>query len=125
MRNKIVKTFIRTTALCMTILAVGTHTGVIVNAKQDVLAFTEHDVPVGTTNFKNLLCPNYSGVYIYGLKDHRTYGVASGNANNDTRIDMEGMYGIRAATDGDELRYSLYRHTAEVQEEATVTLYEV
>ena len=131
MRSKIAKTIIGTTALCMTLLAVSMHTGIIANAKQSASALTEqdyaveHDAMTGDTTLENMLHSEYSGMYIYGLRDHRTYGVASGNASNDTRTDMEAFYGIRVTIYDNKRTYSIYKHTPAVLEEAEITLYEV
>lgn len=47
------------------------------------------------------------GMTAYDESDSRTYGVAYGN---DT-IDFEGFYGIRLATSGSKVTYSMYTHS--------------
>lgn len=128
MRNKIIKTIIRTTALCMTILAVSMHAGTITvdaseTEKNDTVL--EQDSITMKNELTHILYSEYSDQYVYSFKDSCNYGVAMPEVMDSSIIYLEGLYGIRINIDDDCVTYEPYNHNDAISETAQITLYEV
>lgn len=134
MRNKIVKTILRTTALYMTILTVSMHAEVITaNSEQDARVqqnnnivnteYREQDAAVGTKDYTHIVDDEKSELVLYELDESRTWGSAGIIADYTTLIDFEGYYGIRIDTAGGKILYSVYKHNNAISEDAQITLY--
>lgn len=62
---------------------------------------------------------------VYDLRDSRNYGIACIKSNSAEAIDFEGLFGIRLDTTGNTITYSLYTHSKQTSDTASVVLYRV
>lgn len=127
MKNKILKTIIRKTALCMTILAVSLQVGTITveasGAETDTVA--ECDSMTDGQQKEYLTWSEYSSQYVYGLKESCNFGVAMPEAKQNNIIYLEGLYGIRLSVDDNQVTYEPYKHNNAISSTAEMMLYEI
>lgn len=125
MRNKIVKTIIGTTALCMAILTIAFQPGINATqtfAKADFAA--EQNSATYGTEFQYITMAEKSNTAYYEPSDSMTYGVADAKATFYTRIDFEGYYGFTLNTTGGKITVTPYKHTKSVsKDDVELTLY--
>lgn len=127
MRNKIIKTIMRKTALCMTILAISMQAGTITTGARGtkIDAVTECDSMTYGPQTQYLTWSEYSRQYAYGFKQSCNFGVAMPEAREDTIIYLEGLYGIRLSAEGNSVTYEPYKHNDAISDTANMTLYEI
>lgn len=127
MKNKILKTIIRKTALCITILAVSLQAGTItVEASgTETDAVTECDSMTYGSQSQYLTWSEYSRQYAYSFKKSCNFGVAMPEARENNIIYLEGLYGVRLSVNDGQVIYEPYKHNDAISDTAEMTLYEI
>lgn len=127
MRNHTLKTIIKKTALCMTVLAVCLYSGTtIVDASgTETDAVTECDSMTYGPQTQYLTWSEYSRQYAYSFKESCNFGVAMPEARENNVIYLEGLYGIRLSVDNNQVTYEPYKHNDKISNTAEMTLYEI
>lgn len=119
MTSKILKSTMRSVVLFMIILTMSMYVGMVtVNAEPETNVSK-------TKDYQYVTYVDASDDAVYSLKASRTYGVAKSIADTDTRIDLEGFYGVRLEIKNNQVWYSAYKHSKSVSEKAVVTLYKM
>ena len=85
----------------------------------------EDTFTVSKTSYSILLEFESRNKTVYDFRDSRNYGIASVTTNDAQAIDFEGLFGIRIATSGSSISYSVYRHSSSASESADIVLYRV